>query len=201
LFRSRKEKIVPLQVIIGFDVSASMQTKEGNTTRIAQAKELAGPVVQKACQLDADGPDVYTFGQKVSYVGNVSADEASNKLNALSADEYATNLGAFLSQSFNKAREINAKGDNALILIFTDGAATDKDVVKNEIIGMSNSMTEDGQCALEIVYFGDEAATYLKELDDDLQSQGAKFDIVDATPISEAIALGVEDLLNKAFND
>lgn len=190
-----------LQVILAFDVSASMQTPSGNTTRIGQAKELAGPVIAKASQLDADGPDVYSFGAKVTYLGNITADEATNKLQSLNADQFATNLGAFLSEAFSKARDKIGQGDNVLILIFTDGAASDKSIVKNEIINMAGSMTEDGQCALEIVYFGDEAASYLKELDDDLQGQGAKFDIVDATPISEAIALGVEDLLNKAFND
>ena len=190
-----------LQVIIGFDASASMQTREGNTTRIEQAKELAGPVITKASQLDPDGPDVYSFGAKVTYLGNVTADEASNKLNSLNADQFATNLGSFLGEAFQKVKDINSKGDNALILIFTDGAASDKALVKENIIGLTNAMSADEQCALEIVYFGDEAAGYLKELDDDLQNQGAKFDIVDATPINEAIALGVEELLNKAFND
>jgi Mg-chelatase subunit ChlD len=190
-----------LQVILGLDVSASMQTVEGRAARIDIAKELAGPVIQKACQLDASGPDVYTFGQKVTYLGNITAAQAKDKLNSLAADQYATNLGAFLGKAFQKAREFISQGDNALILVFTDGAASDKGLVKSEIINMTGSMTEDSQCALEIVYFGDEAATYLKELDDDLQSQGGKFDIVDATPISEAITLAVEELLNKAFND
>jgi hypothetical protein len=94
-----------------------------------------------------------------------------------------------------------AEGDSVLVLIFTDGAASDRSVVKGEIINMSNSITDDSQCALEIIYFGDEAANYLRELDDDLQNQGAKFDIVDATPIEEALRLDLEQLLDKAFND
>ncbi|HEX3643644.1 MAG TPA: hypothetical protein VHV10_20335 [Ktedonobacteraceae bacterium] len=192
---------MPLQVIIGFDNSASMQAPLGNTTRIGTAKELAGPVIAKACQLDKDGPDVYSFGGKTTYLGNITAGEATDKLNTLAADEYATGLGAFLTQAFSKARQIIAKGDNALILALTDGAATDKPLVKSEIIAMTNDMADDGQCALEIVYLSDEAASYLKELDDDLQAQGAKFDIVDATPIEEALTLDVEALLNKAFND
>lgn len=192
---------MPLQVVIGLDNSASMQTPLGSTTRLGTAKELAGPVIQKACQLDPSGPDVFSFGQKVTDLGNVTAEEAANKLNALKADEYATNFGAFLTTAFEKARGYNAAGDNVLVLVFTDGAATDKSLVKSEIISMANGMTADEQCALEIVYFGDEAATYLKELDDNLQAQGAKFDIVDATPIEEAITLDVEALLNKAFND
>lgn len=190
-----------LQVIIGFDNSASMQASYGNTTRIGTAKELAGPVIAKACQIDPDGPDVYSFGGKTTYLGNVTASEAANKLNSLDASEYSTKLGNFLTEGFTKAREINATGDNALLLIFTDGAASDKDLVKSEIINMASTMAVDGQCALEIVYFGDEAANYLKELDDDLQGQGAKFDIVDATSIEEALTLDVEALLDKAFND
>jgi hypothetical protein len=190
-----------LQVILGFDNSASMQTREGSASRIQKAKELAGPVIKKASQLDPNGPDVYSFGGKVTYLGNVTSDQATAKLNVLAADEYSTKLGEFLTEAFRKARTMNAEGDNVLILIFTDGAATDKPVVKREIINMSNSMAQDSQCALEIVYFGDEAANYLKELDDDLQNQGAKFDIVDATPIEEALRLDLEQLLDKAFND
>ncbi len=190
-----------LQVFIGLDNSASMQTPLDGTTRMGKAKELAGSVIAKACQLDADGPDVYSFGGKTTYLGNVTAEQATDKLQVLRADEYATNLGAFLSQVFAKTSEVNAKGDNALVLVFTDGAASDKTLVQQQIIRASNALTEDSQLALEIVYFGDEAAAYLKSLDDDLQAQGAKFDIVDATPIDEAVKLGVEDLLNKAFND
>lgn len=190
-----------LDVILGFDNSASMQTREGSKTRIEIVKELAGSVITKACQLDADGPDAFSFGERVVSLGNISVQDATNKLNVIRADEYATNLGAFLHQAFKKAKEKIEGGSRVLILAFTDGAASDKAAVKHEIISMSKWMTEDAQCALEIVYVGDEAASYLKELDDDLQSQGAKFDIVDATPFQEAITLGVEELLNKAFND
>jgi hypothetical protein len=190
-----------LQVILGFDNSASMQTRDGNATRMQKAKELAGPVIQKACQLDPNGPDVYSFGGKVTYLGNVTSDQATAKLNTLAADEYSTKLGEFLTEAFRRARGMIAEGDSVLVLIFTDGAASDRSVVKREIINMSNSITDDSQCTLEIIYFGDEAANYLKELDDDLQNQGAKFDIVDATPIEEALHLDVEQLLDKAFND
>lgn len=190
-----------LQVILGFDNSASMQTRDGNATRMQKAKELAGPVIQKACQLDPNGPDVYSFGGKVTYLGNITADQATAKLNTLAADEYSTKLGEFLIEAFRRARGMIAEGDSVLVLIFTDGAASDRSVVKREIINMSNSITDDSQCTLEIIYFGDEAANYLKELDDDLQNQGAKFDIVDATPIEEALRLDLEQLLDKAFND
>lgn len=190
-----------LQVILGLDNSASMQTREGSASRIQKAKELSSSVIKKACQIDPNGPDVYSFGGKVTYLGNVTPDQAIAKLNTLGADEYSTKLGEFLTEAFRKAQAMIAEGDNVLVLIFTDGAATDKAVVKREIINMSNSMTQDSQCALEIVYFGDEAASYLKELDDDLQNQGAKFDLVDATPIEEALHLDVEQLLDKAFND
>jgi len=44
------------------------------------------------------------------------------------------------------------QGDNALVLIFTDGAASDKSTVTHEITEMAKWMTEDSQCALEIVY-------------------------------------------------
>jgi VWA domain-containing protein len=190
-----------LQVILGFDNSASMQTRDGNTSRMQKAKELAGPVIQKACQLDPNGPDVYSFGGKVNYLGNITADQATLKLNALAADEYSTKLGEFLMEAFRRARGMIAEGDNVLVLVFTDGAASDRAVVKREIINMSNSLADDSQCTLEIIYFGNEAANYLRELDDDLQNQGAKFDIVDATPIEEALQLDVEQLLDKAFND
>jgi hypothetical protein len=192
---------VALEVILGFDNSISMKTREGNSTRIGVVKELAGPVIKKACELDADGPDAFSFGERVAALGNITADTAITKLQQLETDEYATNLGAFLHQAFKKAKEKINAGSRVLVLAFTDGAASDKDVVKREIIEMTKWMSEDAQCALEIVYAGDEAESYLKELDDDLQGQGAKFDIVDATAINDAIALSVEDLLNKAFND
>lgn len=190
-----------LQVIIGFDNSASMQSREGNTSRIALAKELAGAVIAKACQVDPDGPDVFAFGQTITSLGNITAEEATAKLQELRASEYATNFGAFLTTAFSKAKAMISGGDDVLILVFTDGAATDASIVQREIVDMSNWMAADSQCALEIVYFGDEAKSYLQSLDDELTTKGAKFDIVDCTPIAEAQGLDVEALLNKAFND
>lgn len=189
---------MPLEVILGLDNSVSMSSKEGNTTRIGAVKELASSIIKKACELDADGPDVFSFGEKIVSLGNISADAAITKLQSIAADEYGTNLGAFLSQAFKKAKEKIGQGSRVLVLAFTDGAASDAGVVESQIAAMANWMTEDSQCALEIVYVGTEAEGYLKKLDDQLNT---KFDIVDATPISEAITLGVEELLNKAFND
>jgi Mg-chelatase subunit ChlD len=187
-----------LDVILGFDASVSMKTKEGNTTRIGAVKELATSIIKKACELDEDGPDAFTFGERVTSLGNITADDAVAKLQSIAADEYATNLGAFLVQAFKKAKDKIGQGSRVLVLAFTDGAASDAKVVESQIASMADWMTEDAQCALEIIYVGDEAESYLKKLDDDLNT---KFDIVDATPINEAIALGVEELLNKAFND
>lgn len=192
---------MPLRNIIGIDKSASMTAKEGGVTRIQLVKELAGTVIQKVCQVDPDGPDVYSFGQTVTSLGNITASSAVTKLQALQAHEYATNFGAFLAVAFREAKTMISQGDEVLILAFTDGTATDPDVVQQQIIDMSNWMAADSQCALEIVYFGDEARSYLESLDNDLKSRGAQFDIVDCTPIEEARNLDIEALLNKAFND
>jgi len=191
-----------LQVVLGFDVSASMQTAdEPGVTRIGKAKELARYVIIEACKIDPNGPDALTFGQRVTDLGSVSVEQATDILGSVVANEYATNFGAFLAEAFIKAKEYIGQGDEALILAFTDGAASDRERVEREIIDAANGIEQDSHLALEIVYFGDEAKGYLADLDDSLQDKGAKFDIVDATPIDEAIALDVEALLNKAFND
>lgn len=188
-----------LQTILGFDNSASMQTRHGNATRISAAKELAGPVISKACELDPDGPDVYKFGQGAVYIGNISAEQAVSRLQTLQANEFSTDLGAFLTQAFSKAKTMIQQGDNVCILAFTDGGASDGILVQNQIISMTQWMTERTQCGLGIIYFGNEAEAYLKSLDDDLTSKGAKFDIVKTMSIEEAMALDVETLLNKVM--
>lgn len=189
------------QVIIGLDNSMSMQTAEGGTTRVKLAQELAGGIIAAACQVDADGPDVFTFGQSVRGLGTVTVERAQQALAALNASEPATATGAFLTQAFSLAKKKIEGGDQALILVVTDGAASDAGLVKSEIIKMSQWMQADEQCAVEFISISHEADAFLRELDDDLQRQGAKFDIVDATPIQEAVGLGLEGIYNKAFND
>ena len=187
------------QVIIGFDVSMSMQSAHNGSTRLAVAKELAGGIIDVACQMDPDGPELFTFGQGVKSRGTVTVAEAKAVLAGITATDPRNDTGAFLTEAFKLARKKNADGDQALIIVITDGDASDRDVVERQIVSMTKDMTEDGQCAVEFISVGNAADAWLTRLDDDLKA--AAFDIVDATPIEEAVKLGIEGLYNKAFSD
>lgn len=87
--------------------------------------------------------------------------------------------------------------------MLTDGVPDDEAELKKVIIQASNRIEKDEEIAICFVQVGkDEDATkFLKELDDGLTKQGAKFDIVDTLPIDEIENLTVEELLVKAFTD
>lgn len=190
-----------LQVLIGIDNSLSMGAREQGGTRMSLTKELAASIIKTVCEIDQDGPEVWLFGQKVQSLGNVDVAGAQAALARADASEYGTATDQFLTLALASAAKHMANGDQALIVIFTDGAAQRPDLVKSQIIAFTQKMERDEQAAILFVSISEEAAAFLNMLDDKLVPAGAKFDIVDRKDIKVAAAMDVETLLWNAFED
>jgi hypothetical protein len=101
-----------------------------------------------------------------------------------------------------KAGKTKANGE--MLLIVTDGQPSDEKEVSKEIVNFTKSLDNgDGEYAISFIQVGKDpgASAFLKRLDDDLVSQGAKFDIVDTKTMDEVEAIGLTETLIAALND
>ena len=112
----------------------------------------------------------------------------------------STNLASALQMAVDRQKQ---KGKNMICIVATDGRPNDENLPIKIITDAANSLTTQEQLTFLFLQIGKDshAAAYLKKLDDDLQSAGAKFDIVDAVSAEEAETIQPLQLLEKAIND
>lgn len=170
----------------GLDVSGSMASQDcpGGLSRIQFSKEKAIQFANEASKYDTDGITVLTFGHQVKVYDGISADKAGEIIGKLSADEAATDTAALI----RKAWELHKAGkyEQSVLFVVTDGDPTDKAAVKQAIIDITNSVTDEREFNISFLTVGNISSSlsaYLTSLDDDLK--GAKYDIVDVKTLEE----------------
>ncbi|HEY9702526.1 MAG TPA: hypothetical protein V6C58_08775, partial [Allocoleopsis sp.] len=96
-----------------------------------------------------------------------------------------------------------AKPNGETILVVTDGEPDDRKAVMRVIIEASRQMERDEELAISFIQVGKDAAAtqFLKALDDQLQSAGAQFDIVDTITMEDMEGLTLKEVLLNAIND
>ena len=84
---------------------------------------------------------------------------------------------ASFSQVFKHHFEAGAKPET--ILVITDGSPDDGQAVEREIIECTKRLRDDDEMSISFIQIGEDpgAKKYLKNLDNALESKGAKFDI------------------------
>lgn len=168
-------------------------------TRWQEAAEFTESLARHVQKFDEDGITLITFDNNLSVYDGVTADAVG----AVFTNEQprgTTDLGLAL----NKAFEMKfAKGKRSIMLVLTDGQPDSETAVVNSIIDAANRIERDEDLAIQFIQIGDdaEAEAFLKRLDDDLQKQGAKFDIVNSLTREQAQGFTVEELLWQALND
>lgn len=198
-----------LDVEFLLDKSGSMSTKDcanGNKTRWEYGKETLEALANAAAQHDPDGIAVTVFARNFrTYEGVVTGGEkvaAIYKENQpMGGTDTAKALKSRLDAYF--ARKATGEAKSVVLFVLTDGAPDDEKALADVIIEATKKMDRDEEIAISFVQVGkDEGATkFLKALDDELTSKGAKFDIVDTLPVDEVENLTVQELIEKAFTD
>ena len=89
------------------------------------------------------------------------------------------------------------------IVVITDGEPDDRKSVMKIIIETSQKLDKDEELGISLIQVGKDvkATKYLKALDDQLQSAGAKFDIVDTITIDDMANLPLAEVLLTAIID
>jgi hypothetical protein len=184
------------------DASGSMSnpsTRFEGKSRWQEGQELITGLAGVLDGFDADGIDVITFGQKVEMFEGVTSGKVADIFQNVQPYGSTPTAEALALVVAKQART----GKNTVAFVLTDGEPSNKPAVESTIVNAANSLEKDEALSFQFIQIGraEDATKFLQYLDDDLQSKGAKFDIVDTIPAEEAEQLSPLELINKAITD
>ncbi|MEH2329683.1 vWA domain-containing protein [Nostoc sp.] len=190
------------------DKSGSMATQDqkGGRTRWIAAQESTLALASKCEQFDPDGITIYVFSGRFKRYENVTSSKVSQIFRE-NDPSGTTDLASVLKHATDDYLQRKAAGqtkpNGETILVVTDGEPDDRKAVMRVIIEASRSIDRDEELAISFIQVGtDQQATrFLKVLDDELQSAGAKFDICDTITMEDMEDLSLSEVLLNAIND
>ncbi len=190
------------------DKSGSMSTPDqvGGRSRWEIAQESTLALARKAEQFDPDGITVYLFSGRFKRYDDVTSAKVAQIF--LENDPAGTtNLAGVLQDALNNYFQRKAAGkakpNGETILVITDGEPDDRKAVFEVIIHATRQMERDEELGISIIQVGSDAQAtkFLKALDDQLQSVGAKFDICDTVTLDDLEEMSLVDVLTNAITD
>lgn len=210
-----KVKLAEYDYVILVDRSGSMDTEDcpGNKSRWEQAKEWGKQFATQCEQYDDDGIDVIFFDHSLIDFTNVTSskiDEMFRKYNPNGSTDTAKAVKKAFDLYFDRKKKSSgglfskAKPCKPMIVIcITDGEPDSKSELRHVIIDTTKKLDNDKELGITFVQVGSnkDARKFLKELDDDLQNKGAKFDIVDCKDCDEMNNCSIDDVLIGAVTD
>ena len=190
------------------DKSGSMSTPDqaGGRTRWQIAQESTIALARKCEEFDPDGITVYVFSGRFKRYENVTAAKVAQIFQE-NDPAGTTNLGSVLQDALNSYFQRKAAGttkpNGETILVITDGEPDDRKAVFEIIISATRQMEKDEELAISMIQVGldPQATKFLKALDDQLQSVGAKFDICDTVTLDDLEDMSLADVLMNAITD
>lgn len=190
------------------DKSGSMAQKDqpGSRSRWDIMQESTLAIASKCEEFDPDGITIYLFSGKFKRYDNVTANRVA-QIFTENEPSGRTDLAAVLLDATNNyfqrkaARQTKPNGET--ILVITDGEPDDRKAVMKVIIEASRRLDRDEELAISFIQVGtdSQATRFLKVLDDELQSAGAKFDIVDTVTMDDMEDMTIREVLLNAIID
>jgi hypothetical protein len=192
-------------LIIDKSGSMSIKDRPNGKSRWQIMQEATLALANKCEELDPDGITVYTFAGKFKRYDNITANKVP-KIFLENEPSGRTDLAGVLVDAFNNFFQRKAMGNiktGETILVVTDGEPDDRAAVMRLIIEASRRLDRDEELAISFIQVGEdsEATKFLKILDDELQSAGAKFDIVDTVTLEDMEDLSLSEVLLNAIVD
>lgn len=196
--------------ILALDRSGSMEEPvKGGRTRWQAGEEVTVGLSRAVSKYDPDGIDVYTFWNKFKRYGGVTPDTVGQIFREQSPNG-GTSLVPVLNDAlygpeghFTKKKDGKLKANGTMVIVVTDGQPDDQHDTAALITKAANQIDRDAELAISFIQVGDDPAAtkFLKSLDDDLQSKGAKYDIVDTKTCDEVGDMSLNEVLLAALND
>ncbi|MBD2724991.1 VWA domain-containing protein [Nostoc sp. FACHB-892] len=190
------------------DKSGSMATQDqkGGRSRWFAAQESTLALASKCEQFDPDGITIYLFSGKFKRYENVTS-SIVGQIFRENDPSGTTDLASVLKHATDDYLQRKAAGqtkpNGETILVVTDGEPDDRKAVMKVIIEASRRIDRDEELAISFIQVGTDpqATRFLKVLDDELQSAGAKFDICDTITMEDMEDLSLSEVLLNAIND
>ena len=173
------------------DRSGSMSnTGTKSASRWKEAEEGAIALSRKMNEFDPDGITLYTFANHFKRQDNVGPDEVI-KIFAKEEPNGGTNLSDCLSDAienyFSRKKSGKSQPNGESFFIVTDGLPDDESSVARVITKAAARLDKSSEMSMTFIQVGNDphARDYLKRLDDDLEKEGAKYDIVDTITVDD----------------
>jgi uncharacterized protein with von Willebrand factor type A (vWA) domain len=190
------------------DKSGSMSTPDqaGGRSRWEIAQESTLALARKCEQFDPDGITVYVFSGKHKRYDDVTSAKVA-QIFMENDPAGTTNLAGVLQHALDNYFQRKAAGqtkpNGETILVITDGEPDDRKAVFETIINATRKMERDEELGISIIQVGSDsqATKFLKALDDQMQSVGAKFDICDTITLDDMEDMSLADILMNAVTD
>lgn len=190
------------------DKSGSMSTPDqrGGRTRWLECQEATLALARKCEEFDPDGITVYLFSGKFWRYDNVTSAkvvQVFQENEPSGRTDLAGVLRDALNNYFKRKAAGEAKPNGETFVVITDGEPDDRKAVMREIVDASRRIVRDEELAISFVQVGNDpqARRFLKVLDDELESAGALFDIVDTLTIDEMEDMTLSEVLMMAITD
>lgn len=198
------EELSKRDYVLCIDMSGSMSEPHKGVTRWKYAQEQAQALARKCGEFDCDGIDVVLFASSIKVYSGVTADKVAQIFKENEpGNRTATHLALkhVVDVYFSKKDAGTAKPVTCVVI--TDGEPNDRNEVVKVIVDASNKIEADEELAITFIQVGDDpgARAFLEFLDNDLQSKGAKFDIVDTRNEEEMENMTLTDILVAAVED
>jgi Mg-chelatase subunit ChlD len=193
-------------LIIDKSGSMSINDRPGGKTRWESAQESTLALARKCEEIDPDGITVYLFSGRFRRYDNVTSDKVSQiyqENDPMGRTDLASVLSDAVDNYFSRKAAGQAKKNGETILVITDGEPDDYKSVMRVIIEASRQIDRDDELGISLIQVGNDrkATQFLTALDDQLESAGAKFDIVDTVTMDDMEGMTLAEVLLKAITD
>ena len=160
--------------VIAVDRSGSMSEADcDGTSRWGTCKESVKAACNHLQQYDPDGVDLYFYNASFKKIENVTSDKIDQEWNCVSPMG-GTKFAPVLKDAFDN--HFKKQERPTTILFITDGEAHDRAETEKVIKEAANKLEHNDELCVSFLQIGKDrsAGAFLKSLDDDLQSSGAK---------------------------
>lgn len=193
-------------LIIDQSSSMSVVDQPNGKSRWDILQEGTLALARKCEEFDPDGITVYLFSSRFQRYENITSCKVHHIFQE-NQPEGGTNLTSVLQEVTNNYFQRKASGqtkaEGEIIIVVTDGEPNDRMGVVDAIIKASSKMERDEELGILFIQVGSDpkVTKFLKSLDDQLQSVGAKFDIVDTVTMDDMGNMTLSEVLLNAIVD
>jgi len=182
------------------DRSGSMRTKDAGASkdqsRWEAVRETSVSVASKLAELNPAGVFFQLFSTAPTSYGQVTAEKVAQVFDNTEPGG-DTNLHLALAIQLDDYLQRKAAGktkpQGEAIFVVTDGEPNDQQKVAQVIVNTTKRLTNPDELNITFIQVGQDerASAFLSRLDDDLEKEGAKYDIVDTITVD---AMGSKNL-------